>query len=43
MGITPIAALDYVKNEMTKIFPLGVYMNIDAAQEIGGIKMEEKL
>ncbi|HOB64732.1 MAG: hypothetical protein GX095_02320 [Clostridiales bacterium] len=33
MGITPIAALDYVKNEMTKIFPLGVYKDIDAAQK----------
>lgn len=33
MGITPIAAADYVKNEMTKIFPLGVFKDIDVEQK----------
>ena len=30
MGLTPLAALDYVKNDMSKIFPLGVFKDIDA-------------
>jgi len=33
MGLTPIAAADYVKNDMTKVFPLGVYKDIDAVQK----------
>lgn len=30
MGMTPVAALDYLKTDMSKIFPLGVFKDIDA-------------
>jgi Pyruvate:ferredoxin oxidoreductase and related 2-oxoacid:ferredoxin oxidoreductases, beta subunit len=31
-GMTPLTALDYVKNEMTKTFPLGVYKDTGEAR-----------
>lgn len=33
MNLTPVAAAEYVKNDMTKIYPLGVYKDIDAVQK----------